>query len=220
MQLQAWRFMPPILLGYDKYRDPRLLRLAGDYALDWLEAHRNAKNSKKAFVWYDMAVAARATYLAYLVRAGGVSGVFDEGERKRVEPLLAGRIGQVEPIDATSQVVWDAEARVIGTLGEVLQPIFNNLSLKPGENEGFHAFDQILTFDICGVRVAVCGFSWRVDYAEAIHGFTIGNHDSIAELIIRSVDGTAPHPVDRVIYDTDMQGLTFDADGRVQPRQH
>jgi hypothetical protein len=90
MQLQAWRFMPPILLGYDKYRDPRLLRLAGDYALDWLEAHRNAKNSKKAFVWYDMAVAARATYLAYLVRAGGVSGVFDEGERKRLfEALIA-----------------------------------------------------------------------------------------------------------------------------------
>jgi hypothetical protein len=90
MQLQAWRFMPPILLGYDKYRDPRLLRLAADYALDWLGAHRSAKTAKKPFVWYDMAVAARATYLAYLVRAGGVSGVLDASERKQLLDAVIG----------------------------------------------------------------------------------------------------------------------------------
>jgi Heparinase II/III-like protein/Heparinase II/III N-terminus len=79
LQLHAWRFMPPLLAGYDKYRDPRMLRLAADFALDWLGAHE-ASTKKEGLVWYDMAVAARATYLAYLVRAGGISKVLNDRE--------------------------------------------------------------------------------------------------------------------------------------------
>lgn len=104
MQLHAWRFMPPFLLGFDAQHDPRVLRAAADLALDWLKSHASAAEKQSKFVWYDMAVAARATYLAYLVRAGGISGILKPEER---ETLLAATVAHGEWLAADENYLDD-----------------------------------------------------------------------------------------------------------------
>jgi hypothetical protein len=81
MRLNAWQFMPQILLGYDTTRQPPLLRLGIDLALDWIGRSSHSTANKEAFAWYDMAVASRAAVLGYLVRAGDNAGLLKAEER-------------------------------------------------------------------------------------------------------------------------------------------
>jgi hypothetical protein len=81
MRLNAWHFMPPLLLGFDEQGDQKLLRLALDMALDWVGKYPAPRKEKNKFAWYDMAVASRASMLGYLVRTGGTRGLLEPGDQ-------------------------------------------------------------------------------------------------------------------------------------------
>lgn len=142
----------------------------------------------------------------------------DDAERERVAPLIAEQEGTVQLVDATEQVVFSANGESAGSLQEVLEPIFDTFDLEIGTNEGSYEFDEILLIDIAGVRAAVRGFEYRVEVTQARHDFTVGDPSSVAELIVQSIDGTVTESVDRVIYDTELQGLAVNEDGRVVHR--
>lgn len=142
----------------------------------------------------------------------------DDEERTRLQTALQDIEGTVERVDTESQFFYDEAGKRVATLREVLEPIFNSLELELGENEGSYEFDSVRWLNLGGVRAAVRGFAYRVELSQGIHEFTVGNASSVAELIFRSVDGTVASPVDRVIYDTDLAGLTLDPDGRIVPR--
>lgn len=144
----------------------------------------------------------------------------DQKERERLRAALAGREGETYPIDGVEESFYDEAGNRLASVSDVLSPIFNGLGLELGENDGTYEFDDIKYVDLLGERAAVRGFTYRVDLVEAIHEFTVGNASSVAELIFRSVEGTAPDPIDRVIYDTDLAELTFDLDGSVKRRPH
>jgi hypothetical protein len=94
MRLNAWDFMPPLLLGYDVSGKPELLRAGIDLALDWVRKYPEPRREKKnEFAWYDMAVATRAATLGYLIRAGDVAGLFKGQER---DLLLAAAIAHAK----------------------------------------------------------------------------------------------------------------------------
>jgi hypothetical protein len=84
--------------------------------------------------------------------------------------------------------------------------------------EGEYEFGTVHYLDILGVRSAVRGFGYRVELSQGTHEFTIGNSASVAELVFRSVEGTVEQPIDRVVYDTDLEGFTLDEEGRVITR--
>ena len=97
----------------------------------------------------------------------------------------------------------------------MLGPIFNRgLNLGLGEHEGTYKFGETKYLDLLGERAAVRGFTYRVQLSEAIHEFTVGNTSSVAELIFRSIEGTGPDPIDRVIYDADLAELAFERIGQ------
>jgi hypothetical protein len=142
----------------------------------------------------------------------------DDAERARLQELLREREGERELVAADETFYYDAEGTPVGTLQELLTPIFQSLELELGDNEGEHKFDTVHHLDLAGVRAAVRGFAYRVELSEGVNEFTVGNPASVAELIFRSVEGTVDQPVDRVVYDTDLKGLMLDADGRVVSR--
>jgi hypothetical protein len=141
-----------------------------------------------------------------------------DDERARLQKLLREREGETVRVASDQEHFYDANGRPLGTLQELLTPIFESLELEIGENEGEHAFDSITYLDIAGVRAAVRGFAYKVELGEAVNEFTVGNDESVAELIFRSVEGTVAELIDRVVYDTDLKGLTLDSDGRVIAR--
>lgn len=82
MRLNAWQFMPRILLGYEATHRADLLRLGIDLTLDWIGRSSPSKRRKKElFAWYDMAVASRAAVLGYVMRAGDDAGLLKADER-------------------------------------------------------------------------------------------------------------------------------------------
>lgn len=141
----------------------------------------------------------------------------DDAERDRANRLLASRLGAELTVSTDSEVL-DSNGKLVGDLQSVLSKVFNSLRLAVGTNDGEWTFEEILRVEVADVRVAVKGFSYSVQVYEASHNFTIGNPDSVAALIIQSVEGAAPMALDRVIYDTDLRSLAFDADGRVVRR--
>jgi Restriction endonuclease len=143
----------------------------------------------------------------------------DDAERDRLQDLFRGREGEQVHIAADQSLFYDSEGVGQGTLQELLGPIFESLELELGTNEGKHEFGAVHHLDILGVRAAIRGFTYRVELSEGVHEFTVGNSASVAELIFRSVEGTVDQPIDRVVYDTDLKGLTLDAEGRVIARQ-
>jgi len=144
----------------------------------------------------------------------------DDAERARLRSLLASKVDTgVQMINAETELVYDAAGNVVGTLKDLLEPAFRSFDLAVGGNTGTHEFDETKYIDIADVRAAVRGFDFRVELVEAVHKFTIGNPDSVAELIIRSVDRTVSEPIDRLIYDIDLQGLAFGPDGQVVIRR-
>jgi hypothetical protein len=68
--LQAWHFMTPLLVGYEKTGDDKLLTAALQIAGDWVTQYDKPTTPLTKFVWYDMAVSSRAAMLAYLIRKG------------------------------------------------------------------------------------------------------------------------------------------------------
>lgn len=142
----------------------------------------------------------------------------DDEERARLQSAIAGREGKVLLADAGAESFFDEAGNRVASMQEVLTPIFNGLQLDLGENEGTYEFEGTQYFDLLGVRAAIKGFTYRVELTEGIREFTVGNASSVAELIFRSVEGTVPEGIDRVIYDTDLTGLTFDTEGNVRRR--
>jgi Restriction endonuclease len=144
----------------------------------------------------------------------------DDAERDRLHGLLRFRDGEQEHIDAGRSFFYDKDGARQGTLQELLEPIFQSLELELGTNEGKHAFGTVHYLDVLGVRAAVRGFAYRVELSEGTLEFTVGNAESVAELIFRSVEGTVEQPIDRVVYDTDLKGLALDAEGHVVARRN
>jgi len=142
----------------------------------------------------------------------------DEEERIRLQELLSDREGVKEHMVADATFYFDAEGNRQGTLKDLLEPIFQSLELELGTNEGQHEFDAIHYLDLASHRAAIRGFQYRVELAEGVREFTVGNAESVAELIFRSIEGTVGQAVDRVFYDTDLNGLMLDGDGRVIAR--
>jgi hypothetical protein len=141
-----------------------------------------------------------------------------EAERDRLRELFRGREDEQEHIAADRESFYAADGVPQGTLQELLEPVFQSLELELGTNEGTHRFDTVHYLDVLGVRAAVRGFRFSVELGEGVHEFTIGNPASVAELVFRSVEGTVEQPVDRVVFDTDLKGLTIDGEGRVVAR--
>lgn len=142
----------------------------------------------------------------------------DDTERARMMEAFRGKEGETQHVAAAEQYLYDADGNTRGTLQELLEPAFNSLELELGNNEGEYDFGEIHHLNVANVRVAVRGFSYRVELSESVTEFMVGNPESIDELIFRSVEGTVEQPVDRVIYDTDLAGLMLDAEGRVVAR--
>jgi hypothetical protein len=142
----------------------------------------------------------------------------DDQERARLSAAIAGREGEQSLVDAEAEAFFDASGNRVASMREVLEPIFNALELELGENEGSYEFDAVRYINLAGVRAAVRGFTYRVQFSEGVREFTIGNASSVAELIFRSVEDTVPRPIDRVVYDTDLRGLMLDEQGQVVSR--
>lgn len=143
----------------------------------------------------------------------------DDRERERLQRLLKQHVGSTEAIPLDEAYFYDDQDLPEATFREVMEPIFQSIDLRIGDNRGTYSFDRVRRVDIMGIRGAVRGFKYSVELVEAIHEFITGNPDSIAELIFRSVEGTIYHPIDRVIYDTELRGLEFDEDGRIVSRR-
>ncbi len=84
---RSWRFwlhslvlLEPLLQGHGQSGDPLLLRKAVDITLDWLGQNQRGAKGISNFAWYDMAVPARAAYMAYLLRAAAVAEVITPQE--------------------------------------------------------------------------------------------------------------------------------------------
>lgn len=166
----------------------------------------------------------KAIHVRMLVKAMGIPTITcwlaaNDEERERLSKLLKDRWGEEYPVDATREYFYDEAGQPVATLHEVLDPVFQGLELELGENEGTYEFDAVMRLDLLGVRAAVRGFTYSVELAQGVHEFTAGDPASIAELIIRSVDGAVDEPIDRVIYDTDLSGLMLDSERRVVPRR-
>jgi hypothetical protein len=84
--LQAWRFMTPLLVGFEKTGDDALFTAALKIADDWVTKYEKPTKTANEFVWYDMAVSSRAAILAYLIRKGTQRGILPP---ERAKALLA-----------------------------------------------------------------------------------------------------------------------------------
>jgi hypothetical protein len=82
---------------------------------------------------------------------------------------IAERGGEVFLADAEAESFFDEVGNRVASMREVLTPIFNELQLDLGENEGSYEFEATRYVDLLGVRAAVRGFSYRVELAEGIH---------------------------------------------------
>lgn len=167
----------------------------------------------------------KAIHFRMVMRAMGTPTITswlakDDEERERLQSALAGREGETYLMETHAESFFDEAGNRLASMSEVLDPIFNGLELDLGENDGTYEFGDTKYVDLLGERAAVRGFTYHVDLVEGIHEFTVGNDASVAELIFRSVEGTAPHPIDRVIYDTDLAELSFGPDGSVKRRAH
>lgn len=114
---------------------------------------------------------------------------------------------------------YDAQRRVAGSYRDVLEPVFNGLSLDVGDNSGQYEFDRLLWVELePGVFACVRGFEYRVEVSEAVDHRIIRlarEADVIAELVLRSLDGSLP---ERAITAGELRGLERAADGEIRPR--
>jgi hypothetical protein len=114
---------------------------------------------------------------------------------------------------------YDSESNPAESYGDVLTPVFNSLTLQLGSNDGRYEFDQIRYVELePGVLAAVRGFAYKVAIEEAVSRSVIkaaSNADQIAELVLRSIDGTLPS---RVVMAGELKGLTRSANGEIRPR--
>jgi hypothetical protein len=81
-ELHTLEFLDVLCQIYRDEGDPKPLRTACDVALDWMRQNGQGARGVSQFAWYDMAVAIRGPYIAYLLRAGARVGILTEAEAK------------------------------------------------------------------------------------------------------------------------------------------
>lgn len=150
--LHAWRMMDPLLNQYFKTNDPKPLREAFDYALDWFSYHYE-RNLDSEMAWYDMAAGIRAMKLGlfvdrYHARALNLSPdearrlmalVDEHANRLQVDSFISeGNHGlfQVFGLDVLCQISADRQSCVQGR--EFASEKFSSILKKQFTEEGVH----------------------------------------------------------------------------------
>ncbi len=103
-QLNAWHFLDPHLLLYERKNDPAYLAFPVRIAVDWSRQHiTDAKQHN--FAWYDMAAGRRAAQLAKILDAALGDPTVQVTDDDLIQLLVAARI-HVQYLSDASQIAW------------------------------------------------------------------------------------------------------------------
>ena len=103
-QLNAWHFLDPQLLLYERNNDPAYLAFPVRIAVDWSRQHIVEANQHD-FAWYDMAAGRRAAQLAKILDAALGDPAVHVTDNDLVQLLVAARI-HVQYLSDASQIAW------------------------------------------------------------------------------------------------------------------
>jgi hypothetical protein len=84
-RLHDWQWLNVLLYSYATNGDVDALGQARDLMLDWIAVNREGRSKTPALAWINKTTAKRASYLAYLVRAGTCAGILS---RSQADTLL------------------------------------------------------------------------------------------------------------------------------------
>ncbi len=138
-----------------------------------------------------------------------------------VDPAAAEMLEREMPdetqIRANTSLYYDHAGVPLGTLSELLGKWWTSLRvpLSGGTLYGREIFDSSVSVAYGSGSLEVVGFDWEVATIESSKTISIGPGERIAELIIRSLDGS----LDEVIFDSDLLAWSVDDRGHVVPRE-
>lgn len=136
-------------------------------------------------------------------------------------PRLAREVGAGTLIQANPRAdVLDADGNSVGTLLDVFDEAKASAEQGPhqaGTIDAKVTFPSPLTIEFNGVPSRVSGFDYHFEMYETVQVMEV-RASGVAEMFLRHVTGPEVGE-GQVFFDDDFKALTFDAHGRVVPRQ-